>query len=248
MALADLQRIDLEAANLRKAAEVYPRQMAELERELGTARAAVEAERARLLDVERQRRTLEQNIADEKEKVKKWEGRLAEQRSTREYAALAREIDIAKKANATMAEELAELGKGMASLREAVKQKEQEHLGRVEQVGSQLAELRKQSEGFAVQVKALDARRALAAGKVHPPLLQRYETVRRRRMPALVTVVAGTCQGCNMNVPPQLYNTLKTTLGTDLCPSCHRIICAPEAIEPAAAAPAPAVKVPAAKG
>jgi len=248
MALAELQKIDLEAAALRKAAEVYPKQMAELERELGTARAAVEAERARLLDTERQRRTLEQNIADEKEKVKKWEGRLAEQRSTREYAALAREIDIAKKANATMAEELLELGKGMAALREAVKQKEQEHLARADEVGTQLGELRKQSEGFAVQVKALDTRRSAAASKVHPPLLQRYENVRRRRMPALVTVVAGTCQGCNMNVPPQLYNTLKTTLGTDICPSCHRIICAPEAIEPPAAAKAPAAKVPAAKG
>lgn len=248
MALAELQKIDLESAALRKAAEVYPKQMAELERELGAARAAVESERARLLDAERQRRTLEQNISDEKDKVKKWEGRLAEQRSTREYAALAREIDIAKKANATMAEELLELGKGMAALREAVKQKEQEHLARADQVATRLTELRQQSEGFAAQVRAIDARRSAAAAKVHPPLLQRYENVRRRRMPALVTVVAGTCQGCNMNVPPQLYNTLKTTLGTDLCPSCHRIICAPEAIEPPAAAKAPAAKVPAAKG
>lgn len=242
MALAELQKIDLESASLRKAAEVYPRQMAELERELGAARGAVEAERARLLDVERQRRTLEQNISDEKEKVKKWEGRLAEQRSTREYAALAREIDIAKKANTTMAEELVELGKGMATLRETVKQKEQEHVARVEGVAGKLAELRRQSDSFTAQVKGLDGQRAAAAAQVHPPLLQRYETVRRRRMPALVTVVSGTCQGCNMNVPPQLYNTLKTTLGTDICPSCHRIICAPEAIEP------PVAQAPAAKG
>ena len=248
MALAELQKIDLESAALRKAAEVYPKQMAELERELGAARGAVEAERARLLDVDRQRRTLEQNITDEKDKVKKWEGRLSEQRSTREYAALAREIDIAKKANATMAEELLELGKGMAALRDTVKLKEQEHLARVDQVAGKLAELRRQSDAFTAQVKALDARRASSAALVHPPLLQRYENVRRRRMPALVTVIAGTCQGCNMNVPPQLYNTLKTTLGTDVCPSCHRIICAPEAIEPASPAKAPAEKVPVAKG
>ena len=47
-----------------------------------------------------------------------------------------------------------------------------------------------------------------------------------------VAVQAGTCQGCNMNVPPQLYNTLRTGLGTDICPACHRIIYAAEAIEP----------------
>ena len=134
-ALADLQKVDLEIVALRKSAEVYPRQMGELERELALATGEVEAERTKLLDVERQRRTLEQNIAEEKEKVKKWEARLSEQRSTREYAALAREIDIAKKANTTMAEELVELGKGMATLRETVKEKEQEHLAKVGDVG-----------------------------------------------------------------------------------------------------------------
>ena len=95
--------------------------MAELEQELGAARSAIEAERSRLADIERQKRTLEQNITDEKDKVKKWEARLAEQRSTREYSALAREIDIAKKANLTMAEELVELGKTLGAAREAVK-------------------------------------------------------------------------------------------------------------------------------
>ena len=99
-------------------------------------------------------------------------------------------------------------------------------------MGGKLNELRAKVAGFEGQVKELETKRAEVAKGVHPPLLSRYETVRKRRTPALVTVVAGTCQGCNMSLPPQLYNTLKTTLQTDICPSCHRIICAPEAIEP----------------
>ncbi len=164
--------------------------------------------------------------------MRKWETRLSEQRSTREYAALAREIDIAKKANGTMAEELLELGKMQAQLRELLKGKEQQYAARVGDVGGKLNELRAKVAGFEGQVKELEAKRAEVAKAVHPPLLSRYETVRRRRTPALVTVIAGTCQGCNMSVPPQLYNNLKTSLQTDICPSCHRIICAPEAIEP----------------
>jgi len=231
-ALAELQKVDLEVVALRKSAEVYPKQMGELERELSVAKSEVEAERTKLLDVERQRRTLEQNIAEEKEKVRKWEARLAEQRSTREYAALAREIDIAKKANTTMAEELVELGKIQAQLREVVKGKDQQYAAKVADVGGKLNELRAKVAGFEGQVKELEGKRAEVAKAVHPPLLSRYETVRRRRIPALVTVVGGTCQGCNMSVPPQLYNNLKTSLETDICPSCHRIICAPEALEP----------------
>lgn len=234
-ALAELQKIDLEVAALRKSSEVHPKAMGELERELTAARSEVEAERAKLLDVERQRRTLEQNISDEKEKVRKWETRLAEQRSTREYAALAREIDIAKKANVTMAEELVELGKLQVQIRELAKAKEQQYSGRMGEATARLTELRGKIAGFEGQVRELETKRAEAAKAVQPQMLARYDQVRKRRSPALVTVVAGKCLGCNMSLPPQQYNTLKTTLETDSCPSCHRIICAPEALEPPAA-------------
>jgi len=230
-ALAELQKVDLEIQSLRKSAAAHPKQVSELEKDLAAARSAVEAERARLADVERQKRALEQNIQDEKEKVKKWEARLAEQRSTREYAALAREIDIAKKANQTMAEELIELGKTLAAAREAARAKEQELAALQDQIGGKIAELRKKIDESAGQEKELEEKRGKASGGVDGTLLKRYDTVRKKRMPALVPVIGGTCQGCNMNVPPQLYNTLRSTLGTDVCPSCHRIIYASEALE-----------------
>ena len=50
----------------------------------------------------------------------------------------------------------------------------------------------------------------------------------------MAPVIAGACQGCNMSLPPQMYNNLRVSLGTELCPSCHRIIYAAEALESAA--------------
>jgi hypothetical protein len=41
---------------------------------------------------------------------------------------------------------------------------------------------------------------------------------------AVVSVRNGTCQGCNMNIPPQLYNVLQRGQTIETCPSCHRII------------------------
>ena len=230
-ALVELQKVDLEVASLRKAADVHPRQLAELERELGASRSAIEAERNRVADIERQKTTLEQNISDEKDKVKKWEARLAEQRSTREYSALAREIDIAKKANQTMSEELVELSKTLGAAREAVKGKESEFSARNQQLSSRMTELRDKQSQAEGQVKTLEGKRSEVASHVDATLLRRYEAVRKKRSPAMVGVVAGTCQGCNMNVPPQLYNNLRVSLGSDICPSCNRIIYAVEALE-----------------
>lgn len=235
-ALAELQKVDIEIAALRKAAETYPRQIAEIEKELGAARSATEAERSKLTEVELQRRTLEQNITAEKDKVKKWESRLTEQRSTREYAALAREIDIAKKANLNMAEEVVELGKQLSTQKEVLKTKEQEFSTRQGQLGARMEEIRKQMADTDAQAKQLEGSRASVAANVDGSLLRRYETVKKKKLPALSAVLPpGTCQGCNMNVPPQLYNMLRTSLGTDVCPSCHRIIYAVEALEAPAA-------------
>jgi uncharacterized protein len=230
-ALAELQKVDLEIAALRKSTEAWPREMRELERELVAARAAVEAERARAADLERQRKELEQNITAERDKVKKWEQRLTEQRSTREYSALAREIDIARKANATMHDEVAALNRSLNEVRELVKGKEQEFQVHQARIGAQMQELRERMNASEGHVAELNKRRSAVAHNVDATLIRRYDAVRKKRMPAMVSVAGGRCTGCNMNIPPQLYNTLCATLGTDVCPSCHRIIHAAEALE-----------------
>lgn len=237
LALADLQKVDMEVAALRKAGESYPRQLSDLEKELAAARSAVETERGRLNDIERQRRELESNIASEKEKVKKWEARLAEQRSPREYAALAREIDIARKSNVTLGETLVELGKGYTVQLEVVKGKERELATRQQSIQERIDQVKQSMASTQEKVKAVESGRAQVASQVDGTLMRRYDQVRKKRMPALVAVKAATCQGCNMNIPPQQYNTLVASRGTDVCPTCHRLIYAAEALEPAATPP-----------
>lgn len=230
-ALVDLQRIDLEIASVKKSAEVHPKQIAQLERELDVAKSALEAERARLNDIETQKKTLEQTISDDKETVKKWEQRLAEQRSTREYSALAREIDIKRKSTQTMQDDLVEVTRSLGSAREIAKAKELEFTQQRDRIIGQITELRGKMDSTSGQMKELDGKRSQAASTVDATLLRRYDTVRKKKLPAIVSVIAGTCQGCNMNIPPQMYNQLVVSRGTDVCPSCNRIIHATEALE-----------------
>lgn len=233
-ALMDLQRIDLEIASLKKASDVHPKQIAELEKELASHRSALEAERARLADIESQKRTLEQTISDDKETVKKWEARLAEQRSTREYSALAREIDIKRKSIQTMQDDLVEVGRSSGSAREVTKAKEIEFGQHQARIAGQISELKAKTDASAGQMKELEAKRGQASNAVDATMLRRYEVVRKKKLPVMASVVAGTCQGCNMNLPPQQYNQLRVNLGTDVCPSCNRIIYAVEALDAAA--------------
>ncbi len=232
LALAALQKVDLDIAALKKNAETYPREMAELEKQLSAAKAAVDAERTRLEQLDSQKRTLEQTITEDRDKVRKWEARLSEQRSTREYSALAREIDIAKKGQLTMAEEVQELGRQGLVQRELVKAKETDFGTQTQSLVDRIDVLRGKLAEVEAQVKSVDLKRAESAQSVDATLLRQYDVVRKKRMPALVPVNApGTCSGCRMNIPAQRFNTLVATRGIDTCPACSRIIYAAETLE-----------------
>jgi predicted nucleic acid-binding Zn-ribbon protein len=230
-ALEDLQRIDVQIAELDRTGSEHPKQLAEIEAQLKTAQAAVDVERARLAELERQKHQLEEQLANDKERVKKWEGRLSEQRSTREYSALAREIDIAKKQNTTTAEEIVSLAKQAEDVRLVIEQRIASHEDLAGQIGGKAAAIRTALEELATRRRTLEEKRAAAAAKVDAAMLRRYDQIKKRRGTAIVPVVGGACRGCNMNVPPQFYNELRATRKIDVCPSCGRMIYAAEAFE-----------------
>ena len=105
-ALEELQQVDLDSNEVRAELETIPAKRAEIDQRVAEARRAYDEEKARVEGNERERRQLESLLAMERDKVKKWEGRLGEIRTPREYAALSREIDIAKKTNEGQSEQI----------------------------------------------------------------------------------------------------------------------------------------------
>lgn len=231
--LEALQEIDDEIAeNLREGAE-NPRRLAELEARLGAARAAVEAEEEKVAQLAQRKKELEEALVDEKDKIKKWEARLTEQRSAREYAALAREIDIAKKQNVTTGEEIAELAKEIKEAEAAVVERQEEFEKLGNEFKDEMAKIRRAIRAQESSKRELEEKRAEAAARVPANMLRRYETIHKRRQHVVVQVVGGACMGCHMNVPPQLYNQLRVRPKIDMCPSCGRMIYTREAFEAA---------------
>jgi predicted nucleic acid-binding Zn-ribbon protein len=68
-------------------------------------------------------------------------------------------------------------------------------------------------------------RRQRIAQEIDASLMSRYELIfSRRGGSAVVEVAAGICQGCYMNIPPQLWNEIIRSEKLNLCPSCQRIL------------------------
>ena len=69
------------------------------------------------------------------------------------------------------------------------------------------------------------SRRTELVEGVDGELRRRYEMIfSRRGGVAVVAVRGGTCQGCHMHVPPQLFNQIQRNEQLILCPNCQRML------------------------
>jgi len=234
-ALEELQKVDLRIRDLGAEAEQHPARLKQIEAERAQARTLLDATRGRLADNERARRQNEQLLQLEKEKVRKWESRLNELKTPREYAALARELDIAKKTNQTADEEIKRLAGEYGELKKQVESAEQALAEKESVVAREGAEIKTILDGVQSRITELEAERKKLVEQCDKGLVSKYERIRKQRGGvAVAPVVAGTCKGCQRNIPPQMANNLLT--GTEIlsCPNCHRFIYAAD--EPEAAA------------
>jgi predicted nucleic acid-binding Zn-ribbon protein len=224
-ALEALQEVDLKIRELTAEAEKHPARLRQIEAERNQARGLLDVTRGRLADNERARRQNEQLLQLERDKVRKWESRLNELKTPREYAALARELDIAKKTNVTADEEIKRLAGEYAEVKKQVEGAEQA-LGEKEAVVSREGdEIKNALDGLQERMAQLEAERKRLVEQCDRSLVSKYERIRKQRGGlAVVPVVGGTCKGCQRNVPPQMANQLLT--GSDIltCPNCHRFI------------------------
>jgi predicted nucleic acid-binding Zn-ribbon protein len=236
-ALEDLQKIDLKIRDLSAEAERHPARLKQIELERTQAKSALDSTRGKLADNERARRQNEQLLQIERDKVRKWESRLNELKTPREYAALARELDIAKKTNTTAEEELKRLLGEYDDLRKQVGTGEAALSEREAVVAREGQEIQGELDSVQTQMKELQAERLRLIEHCDRSLVSRYERIRKQRGGvALVQVVGGTCKGCQRNIPPQMANNLLTSNEILSCPNCHRFIYAAE--EPPAEATA----------
>jgi predicted nucleic acid-binding Zn-ribbon protein len=238
-ALEELQQIDLESNEGQTALDAVPAQRAGIEQKVLEARRAYDEQKARLEQNERERRQIESLLGMERDKVKKWEGRLGEIKTPREYAALSREIDIAKKTNESQNEQAKVLLDAALELRQALEARGEALADAEDAAQASLAALEKALADGQAALAALAARRAGAASQVDPGLLAKYENIKRRRAGVAVSPVVGsTCKGCHRNIPPQLSIVLQRADTIETCPNCHRIIYSAAAVNPPAPPPA----------
>jgi hypothetical protein len=219
--------------------QAIDRELRELEQTLATVaarvdqlRLAVETQRgelARLSEEEQEsavtRRQLEKELAEGEARIRNKRMRLSQVRNDKENQALSHEVDAQKETNQKLEADL--LAMMEASEPRAARIAELSPV--VERLLAELAEAEKeiaaQVEDLKIYITKQHVDRDLMAGNIERSLLARYEMIfSRRNGLAVAQAKGGTCQGCRMRLPPQLYNQIQRHDAIHFCPNCQRVL------------------------
>ncbi|HBA39001.1 MAG TPA: hypothetical protein DCZ05_04465 [Deltaproteobacteria bacterium] len=223
--LASLQNVDREIREKSGVKVVLLAEIQKKEEEIRTKCADIALFRAEWSEKDKQRQEKEQLLQEESKKATEKRMRMNRIKNIKELQALQREIDQIKLGNSQLEEEVIKLLEEAESYASALRAKEEE-LKQLEAAWREKqGEIEAQVAGIERAVAEASALRQAIATRLNRELIERYELIfSRRGGMAVVTVSDGICQGCYMNIPPQLWNEIIKSEKLILCPSCHRIL------------------------
>jgi len=223
--LEQLQEIDFHIDALKKSQDGLNDEISAIEEGLGVAREALAELNAQVAQLEREKLELENSLASEQENIRRSETNMKEIKTNKEFQAVGREITAARKQVAELEEQILQKSGQIEELNAAIAEKSGS-FSELEQNSAQNRD-QKQAEidGIQQNIDVDSTRREEIAGELPASLIKRYTLLRQQRHGQAVAFARdGYCLGCNMNLPPQLYNTLYRADQLISCPHCQRVL------------------------
>jgi predicted nucleic acid-binding Zn-ribbon protein len=224
--MLELQRLDQISAALRTELEGMPKKLREADAKLIGDRAAVASAKEALTQALTQRKKLELDVEQWKERAKKYRAQSSSVKTNEAYKALQQEIGNAE-AEASTAEDrvleqmmaVEDAERRLKRLETELKESEKTIAAEKRQIEAQFAEKKKNWENATAERKA-------TGKKLPPDLLELYERIAKKHPgTAMAQVKEGQCRACGVRVLPHTIQLLESDTDEEIfrCESCGRI-------------------------
>ena len=223
--LMDLQAIDLQIQQLDEKVATGVDELNSRNNSIEEHKASIEDYKERLESGEKRHRELEGQITDEEARLKDRQTKLMSVQTNREYQSLLKEIEDTKQANKQREDELVLLMEQTESIKNKIEELTTLCQNEQDSLTEQAEKVKSAAQTISNKRNKIEKTRDKQAKKVNGKFLKRYEMLRERRNGlAVAGVTRGVCRGCNMNIPPQLFNNLLREDEILSCPTCNRMM------------------------
>lgn len=223
--LIKLQTIDTEIYVLRGQKDSLPQEIKKIELSFEEKKQNLAALEKNFLDLQKQRKDKELELASKEESTRKLQGQLYSLKTNKEYATMMQQIQDSKADGSVIEDNILVLfDKGDKTKTEIEQEKvrlKSEEKVFLEQK-KKIEDKTKEIDGRLAQLEAL---RKQATVDIEEKMLAQYERILSSRNGlAIVKASNDSCQGCNMFVPPQVFNLIRMYEKVITCEMCNRIL------------------------
>ncbi len=223
--LVQVQQLDLKLDDLERQRQRIPQRLHAVQLPVDQARHRLDDIQASLETMTAERRSGEQDLSEHESRINKLRERLGELKTNKEYQAHLFEIELANKKKDALEEKIL-----LAMEQSEEKRKELEEVRTLVQdltqaLEQEKAELESLAERLTREATQTGQEKTDLSGSVDKQVYHRYTRLKSSlQLPVVVLVPGGTCQGCQLQIPPQLIASVKRADQLLACPYCDRIL------------------------
>ena len=224
--LVSLQNVDSEIFKLEEELDTLPdkndaleEQIVEKENKIKELKNAIEIQ----VDEKEKR---DEIYKKGEEKLRTITGKQSAIRNKEEYNALLREIDNIKRFNRDLSDEINEISREIEVKTEELNVTEEQFSREIEACKQQIEANSKRMDELDKTIDKLYDEREKLAKNIRPAVYNKYQRIIETSPNGKAIAMAEhrVCLGCNMTLPPELYNMVLRAVRIEVCPNCQCIL------------------------
>lgn len=226
VSLVNLQQIEIETSSVKTKISNVDQRLEKLDDRLHDFKQVIEKQESVINELNQKYRDYETDVRMNLDAIKKSEAKLSSVKTNKEYQAFLKEIDDIKEKNSKLEDDMIDFLDRIEAAENTLNTKMAEYSELQTRLNVEKETIQKETEEGKRQLEDLDAQLKTVAAGIDGALLATYNKVKALQNNAIgiVAVIDAVCQGCNMNIPPQMYNELQRGDSLKKCPICDRII------------------------
>ena len=223
--LIKLQECDSQLVKLSAKKKKLPGNIDKLDKEFSSFKEGIDKNKIKYDELKSRHTENENKIKKLNEGMVKTKTRLLEVKNNKEYQAMLKEIEIAESSRGDIETEIISILEALDKLSGLVKKDEETLKHSKNKYEQEKKIIEDDLNTIDADVLDWEKKRIDLQKNVSDDLLARYERIRNRNKGVgVISVWKAVCNGCHMNIPPQLYNELQRSNELLSCPNCNRIM------------------------
>lgn len=223
--LVKLQNVESKKSFLSNKLSEVPKKLSDIENRLTEFEKTVKEESDNLDDLKKRYRSYESDLQTREASIKKSREKLHYAKNNKEYQMSLKEIEELREKTSRIEDDILESLDTIEKLEESITIKKREFDDLKSSVEKEKEKILEEEGVFSKQLEELDEQSRAIQEQMDSYLLNRFNNLKEKGMGvAIAPVKKAVCQGCHMNIPPQMYNELQRYDSMKQCPYCQRII------------------------